>query len=70
LTYLSHDSWAPSLDGKNLLPFLGGERQDEPHDALFWKLATYSAVRVGKWKLYLEPKNNVARLGSVAVSQL
>lgn len=50
------------LDGRNLLPFLGGERQDEPHDALFWKLAAYSAVRVGKWKLYLEPKNNVARL--------
>ena len=26
------------------------------------KLAAYSAVRVGKWKLYLEPRNGIARL--------
>jgi arylsulfatase A-like enzyme len=50
------------LDGRNLLPYLEGEKAGEPHDALFWKLAAYSAVRIGKWKLYLEPKNGISRL--------
>lgn len=50
------------LDGKNLLPYLDGKEEGDPHDALFWKLAAYSAVRIGKWKLYLEPKKNVARM--------
>jgi len=50
------------LDGVNLLPYLSKEVESEPHEALFWKLAAYSAVRVGNWKLYLEPKNNIARL--------
>jgi len=50
------------LDGVNLLPWLQGDKQDAPHEALFWKLAAYSAVRLGDWKLYLEPKNGVAQL--------
>ena len=29
---------------------------------LYWKLAGYCAVRKGRWKLYLEPKNGIARL--------
>lgn len=53
---------AQALDGVDLLPFLTGNRAGAPHEALFWKLAAYSAVRVGRWKLYLEPKNSVARL--------
>lgn len=50
------------LDGVNLLPYLSKEKEGAPHETLFWKLAAYSAVRVGKWKLYLEPKNDIARL--------
>lgn len=50
------------LDGVNLMPYLTNQRSDAPHEALFWKLAAYSAVRVGKWKLYLEPRNGIARL--------
>ncbi|WP_051236319.1 sulfatase-like hydrolase/transferase [Ottowia thiooxydans] len=50
------------LDGVNLLPYLKSEAKGAPHEALFWKLAAYSAVRVGNWKLYLEPKNGVANL--------
>lgn len=50
------------LDGVNLLPYLAGERDGAPHEELCWKLAAYSAIRVGNWKLYLEPKNGVARL--------
>jgi arylsulfatase A-like enzyme len=52
----------PALDGVNLLPYLAGEQSGAPHEALFWKLAAYSGVRVGDWKLYLEPKNGVAKL--------
>ena len=50
------------LDGVNLLPYLAGKRDGAPHEELCWKLAAYSAIRVGSWKLYLEPKNGVARL--------
>ena len=46
----------------DLLPYLRGEKGGAPHEALFWKLAAYSAVRVDKWKLYLEPRNGIARL--------
>lgn len=53
---------AQALDGVDLLPYLNAQRPGAPHEALFWKLAAYSAVRVGKWKLYLEPRNQVARL--------
>ncbi len=55
-------SAAQPLDGVDLLPYLLGERPGAPHEALFWKLAAYSAVRVGRWKLYLEPNNGIARL--------
>ena len=50
------------LDGVDLLPYLKGLQPGAPHEVLFWKLAAYSAVRVGKWKLYLEPRSGVARL--------
>ena len=50
------------LDGVDLLPWLSGSKEGAPHEALFWKLAAYSAVRVGDWKLYLEPRNGVAQL--------
>lgn len=53
---------AQALDGVDLLPYLNQQKGGAPHEALFWKLAAYSAVRVGKWKLYLEPKNGIARL--------
>ena len=50
------------LDGVDLMPYFTGENQGTPHEALFWKLAAYSAVRVGRWKLYLEPRNGVYKL--------
>lgn len=53
---------AQPLDGVDLMPYLTGQDQGAPHQALFWKLAAYSAVRVGRWKLYLEPRNGVYRL--------
>jgi arylsulfatase A-like enzyme len=53
---------AQALDGVDLNPYLRGEADGAPHEILFWKLEGHSAVRMGRWKLYLEPKNGVARL--------
>ena len=50
------------LDGVNLLPYLQQQVSGAPHEALFWKLAGYSAVRLGRWKLYLEQKKDIAKL--------
>lgn len=40
-----------NLDGVNLLPFIAGDNQGRPHDALFWRLGPQRAVRQGAWKL-------------------
>ncbi|MDF1824965.1 MAG: sulfatase-like hydrolase/transferase [Verrucomicrobiales bacterium] len=39
-----------SLDGTNLIPYLAGEEKSSPHEALFWRWSTQSAIRVGDWK--------------------
>ncbi len=39
------------MDGVDLLPFLTGEREGDPHDFLCWRKEDASAVRVGDWKL-------------------
>jgi len=39
------------FDGVNLLPYLTGEKQDSPHDALFWRFGHQRAVRSGDWKM-------------------
>ncbi len=43
------------LDGVNLLPYLKGEAEGDPHEALFWKTHNAGAVRQGDWKLVIEP---------------
>jgi len=39
------------LDGVNLIPYLTGEKQEPPHDILFWRSGDRYAVRSGNWKL-------------------
>jgi uncharacterized sulfatase len=39
------------LDGVNLIPFLSGQNEAPPHDALLWRWDAQSAIRAGKWKL-------------------
>lgn len=39
------------LDGVDLIPYLRGENDDQPHEALYWKIETRAAIRQGDWKL-------------------
>jgi len=41
----------PGMDGVHLLPFLLGEKQAAPHEALYWRFGPQKAVRKGQWKL-------------------
>lgn len=45
------------IDGKDLLPYLRGEKENPPHRALFWRAAYSKAVRSGPWKLIIDEKN-------------
>lgn len=40
------------IDGVNLVPYLTGERDGDPHEAIYWRFRGQSAVREGKWKFY------------------
>ncbi|QJE94653.1 sulfatase-like hydrolase/transferase [Luteolibacter luteus] len=39
------------LDGVNLLPYLKGEKTEEPHNVLYWRFGQQFAIRMGDWKL-------------------
>ncbi|MBU3917141.1 sulfatase [bacterium] len=39
------------IDGKNLIPFVDGEKPGNPHDILFWRQGHYQAVLANGWKL-------------------
>ena len=41
------------VDGVDLLPFLRGEREGEPHPTIFWKIKSSAALRRGDWKLVM-----------------
>jgi arylsulfatase A-like enzyme len=45
---LPHDR---PFDGVNLIPFLNGEKEGAPHEALFWRSNYAWAIRKGDWKL-------------------
>ncbi|MCH7920731.1 MAG: sulfatase-like hydrolase/transferase [Planctomycetes bacterium] len=59
----SNASVPSNVDGVNLLPFLRGERQGDPHEYLFWRSGPNAAVRKGKWKLFLS--DSIERLYDV-----
>lgn len=44
-----------STDGVDLLPFVKGEKDEQPHDYLYWKKQARGAVRAGDWKLLRFP---------------
>ena len=40
------------IDGVNLVPYLTGKQEGDPHDALYWRFRGQSAIREGEWKFY------------------
>lgn len=40
-----------SLEGVDILPYLAGQNDAAPHDALYWRFGDQMAVRKGDWKL-------------------
>lgn len=43
-----------TIDGIDLIPYITGEKQGRPHDALFWKSGEYKTVISNGWKLQTE----------------
>ncbi len=43
-------------DGVNLIPYFKGERDSRPHETLFWRQGSRTALRVGDWKLVRNPR--------------
>ena len=39
------------IDGENLLPYISGEKNSQPHETLYWKNSTYQAIIHNDWKL-------------------
>jgi len=42
-----------SVDGVDLLPFVEGKQEGNPHQILFWRDGAYRVVRDGDWKLQM-----------------
>lgn len=40
-----------TIDGVDLLPYLNGEKEGRPHETLFWRQGSKTAIRKGDWKL-------------------
>ena len=38
------------LDGTDLMPYLSGKQQNDPHRALYWRFGKLMAIRMGDWK--------------------
>jgi arylsulfatase A-like enzyme len=38
------------FDGVNIIPYLKGEINEDPHEALYWRFWDQSAIRIGDWK--------------------
>lgn len=43
------------IDGVNLMPFIQGQKQERPHQRLYWKKDARAVVRDGDWKLIRYP---------------
>jgi arylsulfatase A-like enzyme len=41
------------VDGRDVVPFLRGERRGPPHATIFWKIKSAAALRRGDWKLMM-----------------
>lgn len=55
------------LDGVNLMPYLQGTEQGNPHDALYWRFGKQMAIRQGDWKLV---RYDLAAEGQTGISEV
>ena len=49
------------MDGVDLLPHIGQERAEPPHQALFWRSGASQSVRMGRWKLNVSAPEGLPR---------
>jgi arylsulfatase A-like enzyme len=47
----------PEFDGVNLIPYLTGQKHGSPHENLYWRFWSQTAIRSGDWKLIQAGKN-------------
>lgn len=66
------------LDGVDLMPFLNEEKNEAPHDVLYWKKENRAAIRQGDWKLIRFPdrpaelfnlNDDISEVNDLAASQ-
>ena len=48
-----------AIDGVNLLPYVTGQTDRDPHEALYWRFGPQLALRQGDWKLVKAPGGGV-----------
>ena len=48
-------------DGIDLLPHLTGDRDERPHEELFWRMNTKAAIRSGDWKAVRNARSQSAK---------
>lgn len=53
-------------DGVNLLPYLTGEKEGEPHKAFYWRTDHIQAMREGDYKYILSTRDNWAELYKIS----
>jgi arylsulfatase A-like enzyme len=53
-------------DGVDLVPYVNGENQERPHQALFWRADHIWAIRDGDYKLILSTRDGWAELYNLA----
>ena len=72
------------LPGKDLTPFILGQKTGDPHEYMYWKYGAQSAIRSGDWKMIefdgsvylynlaedLKESNNLAELQPLKLSKL
>jgi arylsulfatase A-like enzyme len=46
---------AYNLDGKNIIPYVQGEKTSAPHEELKWRFTISASIREGDWKLVRLP---------------
>jgi arylsulfatase A-like enzyme len=56
-----------AIDGVDILPYLDGTREGDPHAAIFWRTGTYRSVRAGDWKLQLSDPDETPFLYNLAL---